>query len=206
MIGLSDCRRVLALGVCVAVLWLQGCSHLNSKQKSMKEENHHLSQWLQNIDTGELSAWTGWSPQWGIDDLLEAGQAKGEATQQILGKQSLSCHTFHLPHQSQPLQVLADHQGQVVLLRLEDARLLHSADALAQLWGPPATKNELPADHRFAPAQLWVFPQRGISLYVLDPARHGPMTLSAIALYVPTTLDIYLRDLEGDERVRMWED
>jgi hypothetical protein len=199
-------RHMLLLWACTMVIGLSGCGHINSKKKAVNEEHKNLPQWLQKIDQGELSDWKGWSNAWRIDDLLKTWQPKGEAQQQQLGTQTLSRYEFALTQQTQPLQVLADSQGQVVRVLLEDAVLKQSANEIQLLWGTPTAKDELPSDHKFAPAQRWAYPQRGITLYVLDAQKHGPLSLSAIALYVPTTLEIYLRDLEGDERVRMWED
>ncbi len=198
--------RRLLLCLCTLVIGLSSCSHFHSKQKSVKEENKSLAQALESIDQGALATWDGWSPAWKMADILKVWQPKGEPLPDRLGSQALLSYSFPLTHQSQPLQVLADSLGKVALLRLEDAVLTQSASELEQLWGAPAAKKILPQDHRFAPAQLWVFPQRGISLFVMDAQKRGRLCLSAIALYVPMSLEIYLSDLEGDERIRYSED
>lgn len=206
MIGKIHLRSSTLIGACLVAVLLHGCWHPRAKSQSVKTTTQDLQQWLRNIDQGTLADWQGWSPAWQLNDLQQLVQPLQIAQAYQLGSQILQRHQFQLPHQSQPLQVLANAQGEVVLVRLEDAILTQSAQALADQWGKPELKKELPSDHRFAPAQLWVFAARGISLYVMDAQKQGPMSISCIALYVPTTLEDFLTVLEGDERIRMWDE
>jgi hypothetical protein len=206
MIGKIHLFSSTLIGACLVAVLLHGCGHPRLKSQSVKTEVQDLQHWLTHIDQGTLADWQGWSPAWQLDDLQQLVQPSHSALPYQLGSQSLLRHWFQLPNQPQPLQVLADTQGEVVLVRLEDAILSQSAQALADQWGKPDLKKELPSDHRFAPAQLWVFAARGISLYVLDAHTQGPRCLSAIALYVPTTSAHFLSTLEGDERIRMWDE
>jgi hypothetical protein len=142
-----------------------------------------------------------------LDDIRKAIEPEGQLQPFALGSENLRGYSIAFTHQTQPLQVFVDSLGKVVLLRLEDAILTQSAQELAALWGEPEVKKELPSDHQFAPSQLWIFLNRGIALYVLDPQKRGSLSLSAIALFAPDiSSETYFRELDGDERIRMSRD
>ena len=146
------------------------------------------------------------SPTWKLADIQAQLNKSGEQQGYTLGAQALSLHRFTLPNQTQALQVFADSEGNISLLRLEDAILTQNANDLERLWGPPKAKNILESNSKFAPSMQWIFPDRGITLYVMNPESKGTMSLSAISLYVPTSLEHYRDDLGGNERVYMFED
>lgn len=190
---------VLAAVVC------QGFGCNNSIRSSVKTNDSSLPQWLERIDRGQMADWIGWKPEWKLSDVDAVLERAGAPQGYELGGRALQLVQFSLAHQSMPLQVMADSAGHVVMVRLEDAVLDQSAAALEQHWGVPKAKGNLPSDHLFAPAALWAYPDRGITLYVMNPSTQGAMSLSAISLYPRTSLEHFLHELDGDERVRMWD-
>ena len=190
----------------LALAVLSGCKTGRPTPKTVNDNYMGLADWLKRIDAGELSDWDGWSSNWKLADVQAMLPIAAEPQGYKLGTRTLDLFAFTLERQSQPLHVLADKSGQVVLVPLEDAVLDRSAEELAKIWGRPNATKNLPSDHRYAPAELWAWPSRGISLYVMDPKRHQAMSLSSISLYPSTDLKTFLAELDADERVRMWED
>lgn len=199
--------KTLLIWAFALLIVLGGCRQYHSKHQSVKQENISLKHWLAKIDAGDLANLQGLFTETGLDDIRKAIEPEGQLQPYALGSEKLQGYSIAFTHQTQPLQVFADSFGKVVLLRLEDAILTQSAKELAELWGEPDVKRELPSDHQFAPSQLWIFPNRGVALYVLDPQKRGSLSLSAIAIFAPgISSETYFRELDGDERIRMSRD
>ncbi|HHG84810.1 MAG TPA: hypothetical protein ENJ82_08665, partial [Bacteroidetes bacterium] len=133
---------------------------------------------IATIDTGNLQLWKGLNDVWTRQALQELYKEPLSCVgYTIAGVRYQNC-SVHLPNQAQALQCFMDESGKCKLLRLEDIELPISANALKEQIGEPVAIRTLPENSIYAPAEQWVYPQKGLTLYVLQPDSIGPLAIS----------------------------
>lgn len=190
---------------CLVLLLLVGIQSQSYSQpipqvKSMKPNS--LAHGMESIQQGDLSEWQGLPMDLNLPQINAVLGTPVRQGGYVISSKLCTLSRYALEGQSQPLQVFKDESGAILLFRLEDPLLLHSANELVERWGEPDQKRILPNDHPYAPSSQWIFARRGVTLYVMDAAKKEYLSLLAASFYAPTEADLYLRQLGGNERVR----
>lgn len=157
------------------------------------------------INEGDFLAWKGLDPKiWNKDNLLMLSEDL-PCINYELDNRKLSRCLFPLTSQTQPLQCFIDkNNGEVVLLRLEDAVIPYSFDNLVQSLGLPEEEFNLEYNNKYAPAKQYIYSSKGITLYILGNIEANKSKLMAVALYQPTSVDVYRNQLGGKERIKLF--
>lgn len=149
---------------------------------------------LARLTAMELAMWHG-LPRCSADELGRAWKGGGgEAGHGRLSHRPTRFRRYQIPGQPYPAMAWFDAEDRPRLIWIVAPRLADPAAILAAL-GPPPFKLPQGAGHH-ADATQWVYPDRGLALYVRELDR----SIARIAVFVPTTAEVYRTELGAEDK------
>lgn len=141
------------------------------------------------IETRRFLGWSGLPADCSTDAMFGVTFVPDDWPERMLGTEATRWHILDTPGYYRPM--VSARNGIVVLFDGMNPELDGGWARLAKDLGEPETKLEWMDSGVSTPAGEWVYPARGITVF-LDTQTNTPRHL---AVYAPSTLDVYERAL-----------
>jgi hypothetical protein len=165
--------------------------HLRGGQLRVENLGWSCDEALELLARRAFDAWEGLAPDCSLVDVLHAFDGSAMTRDDVpLGEGT--AHARHISSILRGLDLVAYHRDmQVVRIDLDEDQLGQPAADLVAALGPPEARLPYTLWGMTQPAGQWVWPSRGLVVYV-DPEAQ---LIRHLGVFAPTDLSTYRRDL-----------
>lgn len=147
---------------------------------------------------GRIAEWRGIDPECRIDDLRETFPIDDDwGGVGYLGEEEWDAEYVGITAEESgeesgnDVRLWHDEEGRLLLVEIIDPRRFPTVDALLDTLGHPDTRLDATVGLRRGRQNEWVYPERGLTLYVTSDTEHVERVLG----FVPTSVEEYTLNL-----------